>query len=74
MDNGDDPLNLLRLARQADPDYPQALTYPTETFASNAELRIAGLTPQTAQTSVPVSPPRRQLISSRRRVRCSAGT
>jgi glyoxylase-like metal-dependent hydrolase (beta-lactamase superfamily II) len=44
----DDPLNFYSLARKADPDYPQTLTYPTETFASDAELRIAGLTLQTA--------------------------
>jgi glyoxylase-like metal-dependent hydrolase (beta-lactamase superfamily II) len=44
----DDPLKFYSLARQADPDYPQTLTYPTETFASDAELRIAGLTLQTA--------------------------
>jgi len=29
----DDPLKFYSLARQADPDYPQTLTYPTETFA-----------------------------------------
>jgi hypothetical protein len=29
-------------------DYAQTLTYPTETFASDAELRIAGLTLRTA--------------------------
>jgi len=34
--------------RKGDPDYPQTLTYPTESFASNAELRVAGLTLQTA--------------------------
>ncbi|HEX9498810.1 MAG TPA: hypothetical protein VF926_10645, partial [Mycobacterium sp.] len=34
--------------RHPDPDYPQTLTYPTETFASDAELRIAGLTLRTA--------------------------
>jgi len=44
----DDPLNFYSLARQADPDYPQTLTYPMETFASDAELRIAGQTLQTA--------------------------
>jgi glyoxylase-like metal-dependent hydrolase (beta-lactamase superfamily II) len=44
----DDPLEFYSLARQADPDYPQTLTYPTETFASDAELRIAGLTLRTA--------------------------
>jgi glyoxylase-like metal-dependent hydrolase (beta-lactamase superfamily II) len=44
----DDPLKFYSLARQADPDYPQTLTYPTETFASSAELHIAGLTLQTA--------------------------
>jgi glyoxylase-like metal-dependent hydrolase (beta-lactamase superfamily II) len=44
----DDPLKFYALARQADPDYPPTLTYPTETFASDAELRIAGLTLQTA--------------------------
>jgi glyoxylase-like metal-dependent hydrolase (beta-lactamase superfamily II) len=43
----DDPLAFYPLARQADPDYPQALTYATETFAANAELHIAGLTLQT---------------------------
>ena len=42
------PVGRTSLARQADPDYPQTLTYPTETFASDAELRIAGLTPRTA--------------------------
>jgi glyoxylase-like metal-dependent hydrolase (beta-lactamase superfamily II) len=45
----DDPLEFYSLARQADPDYPQALTYPTETFAPDAELRTAGLTLQTAE-------------------------
>ena len=44
----DDPLKFYSLARQADPDYPQTLTYPTETFAGDAELRIAGLTLRTA--------------------------
>jgi glyoxylase-like metal-dependent hydrolase (beta-lactamase superfamily II) len=44
----DDPLKFYALARKADPDYPPTLTYPTETFASDAELRIAGLTLQTA--------------------------
>jgi glyoxylase-like metal-dependent hydrolase (beta-lactamase superfamily II) len=44
----DDPLKFYSLARKADPDYPLTLTYPTETFASNAELHIAGLTLQTA--------------------------
>ncbi|HTI74564.1 MAG TPA: MBL fold metallo-hydrolase [Mycobacterium sp.] len=42
----DDPLADYPLALQADPDYPQTLTYATETFAGNAELHIAGLTLQ----------------------------
>jgi glyoxylase-like metal-dependent hydrolase (beta-lactamase superfamily II) len=45
----DDPLGFYSLARQSDPDYPSTLTYPTETFASDAELRFAGLTLQTAE-------------------------
>jgi glyoxylase-like metal-dependent hydrolase (beta-lactamase superfamily II) len=36
-----------KLARQADPDYPRTLTYPTETFTLNAELHVAGLALQT---------------------------
>ena len=44
----DDPFAFYPLARQADPDFPQAITYATETFAGNAELHIAGLTLQTA--------------------------
>jgi glyoxylase-like metal-dependent hydrolase (beta-lactamase superfamily II) len=42
------PAQVLLAGRQADPDYPRTLTYPTETFASDAELRIAGLTLRTA--------------------------
>jgi glyoxylase-like metal-dependent hydrolase (beta-lactamase superfamily II) len=44
----DDPLKFYSLARQADPDYPPTLPYPTETFASGAEMRIAGLALQIA--------------------------
>lgn len=44
----EDPLDFYSLARQADPDYPLTVTYPTETFAPDAELHIAGLTLQTA--------------------------
>jgi glyoxylase-like metal-dependent hydrolase (beta-lactamase superfamily II) len=45
----EDPLGFYSLARQTDPDYPQTLIYPTETFAADAELLIAGLTLQTAE-------------------------
>ena len=41
------PAQVLLAGRQAD-HYPRTLTYPTETFASDAELRIAGLTLRTA--------------------------
>jgi glyoxylase-like metal-dependent hydrolase (beta-lactamase superfamily II) len=44
-----DPLGFYPLARQADSDYPAALTYPDETFGPDAVLDIAGLRLETAE-------------------------
>jgi glyoxylase-like metal-dependent hydrolase (beta-lactamase superfamily II) len=44
-----DPLGFYPLARQADPDYPATLTYPTDTFEPGATLRIGGLSFDTAE-------------------------
>jgi glyoxylase-like metal-dependent hydrolase (beta-lactamase superfamily II) len=44
-----DPLGFYQLARQADSDYPAALTYPDETFGPDAVLDIAGLRLETAE-------------------------
>jgi glyoxylase-like metal-dependent hydrolase (beta-lactamase superfamily II) len=44
-----DPLGFYPLARQADADYPAALTYPDRTFGSDETLNIGGLLIQTVE-------------------------